>query len=66
MKIMLNSFIVIHQRIFGLAHAVFVLMAQWQMHCLITHDDAEGLVFLNLLFIYIRYQTEHIMSVICP
>ena len=28
-----------------LAHAIFVLMPQGQMHCLITHDDAEGECF---------------------
>ena len=41
--------------IFGLVHAIFVLMAQGQMHCLITLNDAEGLVFLNLVFIHILY-----------
>ena len=38
---------------FGLAHTFFVLMAQGQMHCLITHDDATGLVVLNLVCLYV-------------
>ena len=37
-----------------------------QMHCLITHDDAEGLMFLNLVFVYTIYQTEQMISVKCP
>ena len=44
-NIILNSSIVIHKLIFGLAQAIFVIMAQWQMHSLITNDDAEGLAF---------------------
>ena len=60
------TFIVIHQWIFGIVYAIFVLMAQGRMHYSITHDDAEGLVFLNLVLIYILYQTEQIISVICP
>ena len=34
------------------------------MHCLITQDDAKGLLFLNLVFIYILYQTEQMISLI--
>ena len=41
-------------------------MAQGRMRCLITYDDAEGLVYLKLVFIYILYQTEPMLSVICP
>ena len=59
------TFIVIHQWIFGLANAIFVLMAKGRMHCSITHDGAEGLVFLNLVLIYILYQTKQIISVTC-
>ena len=45
---------------------MFALITHWQMHCLITHDDAEGHVFLNLVLIYTLYQTEQMISVICP
>ena len=41
-------------------------MAQGQMHCLITHDDTEELVFLKWVLIYILYRTEQMISVICP
>ena len=40
----------------------FVLM----VHKQITHDDAEGLVFQNLVIIYILYQTKQMISVIYP
>ena len=44
-KIVLNTFIVFHKLIFGLAQAIFVIMAQWQMHSLIIYDDSDGLAF---------------------
>ena len=52
MNLILNPFFVIYQIIFGLAHAIFILMTQGQMHCLITHDDAEGLVFLEMAHLH--------------
>ena len=30
------------------------------------HDDAEGLMFLKLVFVYSIYQTEQMISVKCP
>ena len=37
-----------------------------EMHCLITNNDAEGLMFLNFVFVYTIYQTEQMISVKYP
>ena len=49
-----------------ISHAIFVLIAQGKMHYLITYDDAGGQVFLNWVLIYILYQIEQMISLICP
>ena len=32
-------------------------MTQGQMHCLITHDNAEELVFLKMDFIFLSFES---------